>query len=180
MPVGVVCPLDGTRLVLTNGTNVAGDPIHRWECPVDDWAGPWYSSVTSGRENEPIPELLRDVEFIASPIPAAITGTPTVNPVDDYDSFEAIHQILASATDTTFVFMQAVRAVRVSNWNTLNVVLVKDGPIISDTDASSARVGRAPVSSVPGQMWFPFATNTVHLRSAASVEVTVEGYFGSV
>lgn len=179
MPNGVVCPLDGTRLVLTNSINITGDPIYRWECPIDDWAGPWYSRLLSG-ENEPLPELLRDVEFIAQTITAVISGIPNVDPIDDYDSFQAIHQILVASTDTTFVFAQAVRAVRVSNWDTTARVLVKDGPIISDSDAASARIGSAATTNVPGQMWFPFATSTIHLRSAVAAEVTVEGYFGSV
>lgn len=179
MPNGIVCPIDGTRLVLIDSINVTGDPIFRWECPVDDWAGPWYSRLITG-ENEPMPELMRDVEFIAQTLTAIISGTPNVNPLDDYDSFEAIHQTLVVSTDTTFSFAQAVRAVRVSNWNTTARVLVKDGPIISDTDASSANVGAAPTANVPGQMWFPIATNTIHLRSSVAAEVTVEGYFGSV
>lgn len=179
MPNGIVCPVDGTRLVLVNNTNITGDPIHRWECPIDDWAGPWYSRLLSG-ENEPLPELLRDVEFIASAITAVISGTPTVDPLDDYDSFQAIHQMLVPSTDTTVVFAQPVRAVRVSNWNTVVRILVKDGPIISDTDAAAARIGSAATTNVPGQMWFPFATNTIHLRASVDAEVTVEGYFGSV
>jgi hypothetical protein len=179
MPDGVVCPVDGTRLIQVESTNITGDVIFRWECPIDDWAGPWYSRKLTGI-NEPQPELLRDVEFIASAITAVISGTPTVNPLDDFDSFQAIHEILIVSTDTTFSFSQAVRACRVTNWNTTGRVLVKDGPIISDTDAAAASVGRATAADVPGQIWFPFATSTIHLRSSVAAEVTVEGYYGSV
>lgn len=179
MPNGIVCPIDGTRLILVNSINLTGDVVHRWECPIDDWAGPWYSSKLSG-ENETLPELLRDVEFIASAITAVISGIPTVDPVDDYDSFQAIQQTLVASTDTTFVFNVPVRAVRVSNWNISARVLVKDGAIISDVDTASARVGKAPTADVPNQIWFPFATSTIHLRSSVAAEVTVEGYFGSV
>lgn len=59
MPAAVICPVDGSRLVLVTATNAAGDPIERWECPADTWQGPWYSGSVSG-DNESIPETGRD------------------------------------------------------------------------------------------------------------------------
>lgn len=173
-----VCPVDGTQLVLVNSTNLTGDPVYRWECPIDDWAGPWYSNH---QNNEPIPELRRDVVFIGKPITAVISNDPlTVDLIDDYDSVEAIKQNIEAHIDTTFVFSQTVRLVRITNWNPDTRILVKDSTITSDTDITAARVGRAASPKFPAQMWFPLVTNTIHLRARVESEVTVEGYFGSV
>lgn len=59
MATSLVCPVDGTRLVLVTAVNASGDPIERWECPADLWQGPFYSGEPSG-DNEGIPELGRD------------------------------------------------------------------------------------------------------------------------
>lgn len=115
---------------------------------------------------------LTDAELRATP--------PPVDPVDDYDTFEAQHVVLVGSTDTTITFSSAVRLVRISNWDTVNRILAKDGSISSDSDVTAARVGKAPAADVPGQMYFPFATTTIHVRSAVGSEVTVEGYKGSV
>jgi hypothetical protein len=111
-------------------------------------------------------------------VSAAVSGT--IDPADDYDTFEAQHITLVASTDTTITFTEAVRAVRISNWDINSRVLVKDGAIATDSDASSARVGKAPAADVPGSAWFPFATTTIHLRSTGANEITVEGYKGSV
>lgn len=168
-----VCPVDGSQLILVNSINLAGDPIHRWECPVDDWAGPWYSI-------NQIPETSREVKFINHM--SMVISEPAILPVhiiDDCESLEAIHQLLEANTDTTFTFTQTVRLVRISNWNISTRILVKDGSITSNTDISAARVGRAYKVDVPRQTWFPFVTNSIHLRSNLASEVTVEGYFGN-
>jgi hypothetical protein len=96
---------------------------------------------------------------------------------DDNDSFEAQTVILAGSTDTTITFAQAVRLVHVKNFDTTTRVKVKDGAITSDSDATASWVGAAPVTNVPCSDWFPFATTTLHLRSAAASEVVVEGFF---
>jgi hypothetical protein len=175
MPDGVVCPIDGTQLILVSSTNLVGDPIRRWECPVDDWAGPWYS------KNQPLPELLRDVKFIGNAMPLTISDLAIlpVHLLDDCESFEAFRQEIDGGIDTTFTFTQVVRLVRISNWNVATRILVKDGPISSNTDLAAARIGRAYKSNVPRQLWFPFVTSTIHLRAAVTSEVTVEGYFGN-
>lgn len=98
-------------------------------------------------------------------------------PTRDYDSFEASHVTLVASTDTTITFAQEVNFVRVINWDTANRVLVKDGAIPTNTDAAATRVGKAPVADVPLLRSLPFKTNSIHLRSAGSSEVTVEGYF---
>lgn len=96
---------------------------------------------------------------------------------DDYGSFEAQHVTLIASTDTTITFAQSVRLVRVSNWDTVNRVLVKDGAIASDGDTSAARVGKAPTADVPNSEVYPISTTTIHLRSVGSSEVTCEGFF---
>lgn len=181
MPNGIVCPIDGTQLVLVNNINLAGDSVYRWECPVDDWAGPWYSKLLSG-ETEPIPETLRDVVFIGNqPITTIISNNPlTVDWRDDYNSVESFYQQIEAGFDTTFTFTQSVRLIRISNWNTDTRVLVKDGPIDSNSDMTAARVGRATLFNKPGQMWFPLVTTSIHLRARLAGDVTVEGYFGDV
>jgi hypothetical protein len=179
MPTGIVCPIDGTRLTLASGTNTSGDRIHRWECPIGDWAGPWYSNIHSG-ENEPIPEVDRNVEYFTQTLTTLVSEMFNVDFVDDYDSLLAIHQTLTASTDTIFNFAQSVRTVRVSNWDSEQRVLVKDGVISNNSDITAARVGVAISNEVPSVMWFPFATDSIHLRSSVNAIVTVEGYIGSV
>jgi hypothetical protein len=58
----LVCPVDGTRLVQTASTNGQGDPIHRWECPLGDWAGPWYAGIDAD-DVHALPELGRATQF---------------------------------------------------------------------------------------------------------------------
>lgn len=96
---------------------------------------------------------------------------------DDFTSFEANHQVLVSSTDTTVTFAQAVRMIQVSNWDTANRILVKDGSITSDSDSTAARVGKAPAADIPGKSTFVFKTASIHLRSAVNSEVTVTAYF---
>jgi hypothetical protein len=96
MPAGVICPVDGARLVLVASTNASGDPIERWECPNDTWQGPWYSGEPSDA-SEALPELgrdkvafttldsgsaaggdgLTDAELRATPVP--VSGTVTAS-----------------------------------------------------------------------------------------------------
>lgn len=66
------CPLDATRLVLVSTVNPSGDTLHRWECPLGDWAGPWYSGDASDEINQ-IPEVSRKTNLISGGI--GITGT---------------------------------------------------------------------------------------------------------
>lgn len=94
----------------------------------------------------------------------------------DWTTFEAQHVTLVASTDTTITFSAAVRAVQVKNWDTSFRVLVKDGAIATDVDATASRVGKAPAADVNNSDWFPFATTTIHLRSANTSEVTIEGY----
>lgn len=176
MSAGIVCPIDGTQLIQVSSTNLLGDPIYRWECPIDDWAGPWYSNLLSG-VNEPLPELLRDVVFLANPITITLLpGIIPVDVVDDYEVLQTIHQNIVASVDTIFTFAQSVRLVRVTNWNTNTRVLVKDGIISSNSDPTAARVGKAGRIDNPSQAWFPFVTDTIHLRASLESEVTVEGY----
>lgn len=94
----------------------------------------------------------------------------------DYANFESQYVTLSSGTDTTITFSQSVRMVRVTNWDAVNVVLVKNGTISTDTDATASRVGIAPATNVPGGEVFPIVTSTIHIRSAGASVVTVEGF----
>jgi hypothetical protein len=106
-----------------------------------------------------------------------VDATGNLRVLDDYNSFEAQHVTLVPSTDTTITFAQPVRNIHIKNWDTSNRILVKDGAIASDSDATASRVGKSPTTDVPGADWFPFATLTIHLRSSSGSEVTVEGYF---
>lgn len=94
-----------------------------------------------------------------------------------YKAFEAQHLTLAASTDTTVTFDPPVTAIRVRNWDTTARLLVSLSAITSDTDATASRVGKAPGSDMPNVSTFPVRTATVHLRSSAASEVTVEGYY---
>lgn len=96
---------------------------------------------------------------------------------DDYTGFESFHQTLVLGTDTTITFSSQVRMVRVTNWDSTARILVKNGAITSNTDATASRVGRAPTPDVPNSEVFPITTNSIHIRSALASEVTVEGFF---
>lgn len=113
----------------------------------------------------------------AIPLAVRTDGLRAVDVADDFTSFEAQHVTLVASTDTTITFAQEVRMVRIVNWDTSNRVLVKDGAISSDADATATRVGKAPAADVPGTRTLPFKTTTIHLRSAAGSEVSVEGFF---
>jgi hypothetical protein len=93
-----------------------------------------------------------------------------------FETFEADHRTLTAATDTTITFSADVSAVRVVNWDTANVILVKDGAIATDTDAASARVGAASGTNIPSSRVFPINTANIHIRSAGASTVTIEGY----
>lgn len=119
---------------------------------------------------------LTNGQLRASPVP--VSGFPTTQVVtDDNVGFEAQHTTLTAGTDTTITFAQPVRVVRLSNFDTTNRVLVKNGAITTNTDAAAARVGIAPTANVPGEDYFPYITTTIHLRSAGASEVTVVGFF---
>lgn len=96
--------------------------------------------------------------------------------LQDWTTFEAQHVTLSASTDTTITFASAVRAVQVKNWDVANVVLVKNGAIATDVDASASRVGFAPAANIPNSDWFPIATTTIHIRSAGASICTIEGY----
>lgn len=92
-----------------------------------------------------------------------------------FDTFEADHRTLVASTDTTLTFT-GFRMIRVLNWDTANRVLVKDGAITSDSDSSATRVGKAPTDDVPSSRSIPINGTTIHVRSAATSEITVEAY----
>ncbi len=108
----------------------------------------------------------------------ALRATP-VQFQDDFDNFESSHRTLVASTDTTITFSQAVRMVKITNWDTSNRVLVKNGAIASDVDATAARIGKAPATDVPNVKTILITTASIHLRSAAGSEVTIEGYYGN-
>lgn len=87
---------------------------------------------------------IRDLVFATDKVD--VSGS-TVDPLDDFDSFEAIHQTIPPNTDVTVTFAQPVRLLRISNWDISNRILVKDGVIVSNSDGSAARVGKALVTS---------------------------------
>lgn len=96
---------------------------------------------------------------------------------DDFTDFYADHRTLVASTDTTITFSSQVRMVKIINWDTSNRILVKNGPITSDTDSTASRVGKAPASDIPNDSYFPFVTSSIHIRSAATSEITIEAYF---
>lgn len=102
--------------------------------------------------------------------------TSTTALVDEFVDFEAQDLTLVASTDTTVTFASPVRMVRILNWDTANRVLVKNSAISSNTDAAATRVGIAPTASVAGSRTLPYRTTTIHLRSAGTSNVTVEGY----
>lgn len=87
------CPKDGRRLVLVTASNSEGDDIKRWECPNGDWAGPWYAGHESG-ENEPIPEVSRNVQSVQS------LGAPvgSADPVSIKDGTVATQKLAVDVT----------------------------------------------------------------------------------
>lgn len=99
-----------------------------------------------------------------------------INTKQDYANFESSHQTLSANTDTTITFSASVRLVRVTNWDILNVILVKNGAISSNTDATASRVGIAALLNIPNSEVFPITTSSIHVRSAAASVVTVEGF----
>ncbi len=96
---------------------------------------------------------------------------------DDFIGFECQRITLVALTDTTVTFAEGVRAVRVTNYDTGNTILVKNGSISGSADTTTRRVGVAPVTNVPNSAWFPFRTTTIHVLSAGASVIEVEGYF---
>jgi hypothetical protein len=104
-------------------------------------------------------------------------GMRAASVADDCQAMEAQHVTLVAGQDTTVTFAGGpVRIIRVVNWDVSNVVLVKDGAIATDVDASATRVGYAPAANVPNTRTFPYMKGSIHLRSAAGSIVTVEGF----
>jgi hypothetical protein len=104
-------------------------------------------------------------------------GIAALDVADDMTSFEAFTQTLSASTDTTITFTQPVRLVKVKNFDTTNVIFVRDAAIASDTPSNAEKVGVAPATNVPAVEYFPFKTTTVHLRGAGASAVSVTGYF---
>lgn len=100
----------------------------------------------------------------------------SIDAKQDYSNFESNHQTISASTDTTITFSQAVRMVRVTNWDIVNIVLVKNGSISTNSDSTASRVGIAPALNIPNSEIFPITTSSIHIRSAGSSEVTVEGF----
>lgn len=100
----------------------------------------------------------------------------TLSAKQDYAGFETQHVTLSANTDTTITFSAAVRMVRVSNWDITNILLVKNGAISSNTDASASRIGVAAALNLPNGEVYPITTSTIHLRSASTNVVTIEGF----
>ena len=97
---------------------------------------------------------------------------------DDNSFFEAHHQALVANTDTTITCgAGTARLVRVKNWDTANVILVKTTTISGSSDSAASRVGVAPVANVPAEEYYPFKATAVHLFSIGGSTVTVE-FFG--
>lgn len=94
----------------------------------------------------------------------------------DFVALQADHRTLTASQSTAITFNREVRAVRVTNWDTVNRVLFKTSTIGSDTDAAAARCGKAPKADVPSETWFPVKGRTFYVRSAGASEITVEGY----
>lgn len=97
-------------------------------------------------------------------------------PGQDYANFETQHVTLVANTDTTITFSGTVRLVRVSNWDLTNILLVKNGAISSNTDATASRIGVAAALNLPNGDVYPIITTTIHIRSASTNVVTVEGF----
>ncbi|HWY34530.1 MAG TPA: LamG-like jellyroll fold domain-containing protein, partial [Nitrosopumilaceae archaeon] len=99
------------------------------------------------------------------------------NVIDEFTSFQSFEQNLVASTDTTITFSQPVRLIRVKNFDTGNVVLVKNGTIASNTDTASDWVGLSPLTNLPTADYFPYKTSTIHLRSAGNSQICVTGWF---
>lgn len=104
------------------------------------------------------------------------TKLTSIDNKQDYANFESTHMTLVAGADTTITFSQTVRLVRITNWDIVNRLLVKNGVITSNTDSSASRVGIAPALNVPNSEVFPILTASIHIRSASASEITVEGF----
>lgn len=93
-----------------------------------------------------------------------------------YLNFQSTHVTLVASTDTIITFSTAVKFVRVTNWDILNLILVKNGAIATDTDSTCSRVGIAPILNLSNSESFPITTGSIHIRSAGASTVTVEGF----
>lgn len=106
----------------------------------------------------------------------AVNSNGDINAGVTYKNFESNHLTLSASTDTTITFTQAVKFVRVTNWDVLNTILVKNGALTSNTDSTASRVGVAPAVNLSNNECFPITTTSIHIRSAAASVVTVEGF----
>lgn len=128
----VACPVDGARLVQVASTNVAGDAIHRWECPLGDWSGPWYTGLDVDEIHQ-IPETGRVTSFDGRITVAGAAGTEYTEGAVD-----------ATITGTAILWEDAGDTLRaVSATNRLPVSLPAGGSGLTDAELRATPV---PVS----------------------------------